>query len=201
MPVFGTVVDYINALAWPVVVFIVIVVFHGPISKILDRISQASQGSINIAGQVISWDGAIAQAAAGVEQVNKALPPPTRAVAQERTPADDRWDGITALVPTNPTAAILMAWMQVELALQDRAESFDVSSTGSIAGGRLMKVAQLPKDLFQSLGVLSNLRNAVAHGERNPDAAQAQSFVTVAKDLADAVERAPAPVPEPVPQP
>jgi hypothetical protein len=211
-----TVLAYINGLKWLVFVGVLVYWFRVPLAALLRRISSSEQASISGFGVTVSWEDDLKQAsdslgaghsaapagAAGATTPAKTVPAPEPAPAPEATvapasaatsangapAASEAWADIDELLASrNASAAVLMAWKRVEMAVKAHTGQPGLDASTPLTGRRLAEAAQLPRDLDQALQSLMRLRDTTAHTTNEPSGDQAETYVDLAKRFVDAV--------------
>jgi hypothetical protein len=194
--------NYINALKWPIVVAAALFYFRGPLLAILRNISESEKGSIRGPGGArIDWERRLEVAAAGVKvavadiRVEDKIE--TADEAKAEIESQDQWQLVYDLAGNNPSEAIQFAWVLIESALRDRLKRFGKTPRDDVSDAKSLVSIKLPLKLIQSIHEMDTLQQYAAAGDYVPDVGQAIGYAGVAKEAVAAIERAPGPEDEP----
>ena len=212
-----SVLDYINALKWPVVVAGFGIYLREPLRKLALRIANSPKGAITgPSGTGISWDDTVAAAEAAVAEQTPAtksiapppppVPAPSPAPAMPGEAADDDvlpaepkdvhthaaaaglWRRLASAGTSAPANAVSMAFSQVEDSLQQRARQAGIRAVGQQSAAALAESTGVPENLVRAISNLEQLDMAVYAGFA-PDWRRAREFIDAAQQL-DAAIRA-----------
>ena len=164
--------DLVSSLAWPVVIVGTAIVLRKPIGAIVrDRTVQSLE--LGPGGLKLSMvDRVLKDAAEAIE--------PAAATSQAGTAQVDR-EQLLRVVDVSPNAAVLDAFSRVERALstiveRDTGRRFSARSLAQMA----VEQRWLSDAVARSVDELSDLRNAVAHGDGAVTTQQALDYVNLA---------------------
>lgn len=189
---------YINAIKWPVVVVGGVYYFRASVTKVLERISSSSKGSISgPGGTSVSWDNTLKQVDAALDEAQKQAPPVLEAAQDDIGQPKDQperirtwvgqipyWPGLKDLAHVSPQSAVVLSFTQLELALREVAKQQDVGPRAERMGAiMLARQMELAPDIQQALRQLSELRNEVIHHNAEPDENMAADYVDSAERL------------------
>lgn len=161
----------VSSLAWPVAVVVLVLVFRGPIGRMVERLPKRLK-----AGPVeVEWPEVAAEA-----RVALATAPEVNAIS----PGGSLTERLAEVVEKEPAAAIMAAWSEVEKALRDRMGDIGLGQP-SIGGMMLARMAHergaISDSTLQALEGLSILRNLAAHRRvEEVDREKALDYLTLA---------------------
>lgn len=147
----------VNALAWPITVLVLALLFKSALSRVMERI-----GAIKWRDLVVEIDNALDKAE---EKADKLKLP---AIASPKKKLNEFKKEPTFWLAENfPHAAIMDAWRSVELKTIDVAKAQGIEFRGPIAGERVIKEL-IEKNLLDHTFLslyrdLRTIRNNVAH--------------------------------------
>jgi len=161
----------VSSLAWPVAVVVLVLVFRGPIGRMVERLpKRVKAGPVEVEWPELSTEARVALATA----------PEIRTIAAEGS-LTERFADMAA---KEPSAAVMAAWSEVERVLREKAGDLGVRQP-SIAGmmlARLVHERGLISDAsLQAIEGLAMLRNLAAHGRgEEVDREKALDYLTLA---------------------
>ena len=176
----------LDSLAWPLTSIICVLLLRPAIIKLLDRTSQLA---VEIGGQKASWKSLepLAKTVASITD-DKLVGGMDRADRIDVN--DDGWSRSLEEAAVEPVEAIVHAWRKLESAMENAADRVDPqvphgwpAVTMSLAGWDSWS------SLEPAVAELRRLRDATAAGVTTPDVADAVRYVTVARNLATAIDR------------
>jgi len=169
----ATLVGYV--LSWPVAVFAVALILRRQLSDLVGRVRH-----VEVGGQKIDFDATLGLA----EDLAAAS-----GVGDAETPVDP---AMAAAEPDlDPTSEILVAWRDVEEAVQGLSA---LHLTGAptrrprhaVAAAReLVNAGLVNSNYADAIAALANLRNEVAHARKLPTGEEAARFHATAKEIID----------------
>ncbi|WP_091093922.1 hypothetical protein [Nonomuraea wenchangensis] len=180
-----------HLLSWPVLALIAVFLFRKPLTDLIKRI-KTYEGL----GQTITFGEELAQLEQEAESLGE-----VPALGDGRTPeeADDEAEpvsGIPAeeraaidrfvmLAEQAPSAAIIDAWLKIELSLHRLVKLAGLPSDGrnrsaQAAARALVGADVLPRDILRQLDSFRSLRNRVAHGDHVPTPGEALAYADAA---------------------
>jgi hypothetical protein len=196
----------VGSLAIPVTVVVALLIFRGPLTELLGRIvsyeglGQRVNFGLKLAGAEKSVSKAVVQAqeTVGRTQVGSA--------ETERTPVDrslraitstalesqeiDLWNAglveLATLATSNPSFVVLRSWDDLETSLTSLVRSVFPSTRDFKAVSRLpdlVKEGYVDQSFVNAVRDLRGLRNNVAHGQHNPTAGEAVTYLESAREL------------------
>lgn len=196
----------LEGYAWPLVVLILALLFRKDLAKLVARINAAKLPG----GGELSFDKALREAEeVGTEErksdVPRALPPPPDEIEADESeavpgppPSVSRGDRLNqqelmALARTSPSATVVLAFKQVEHALQRVAQEEGLESRPYQLGrivDQLVQVGRIGRHDAALLHDLRQLRNAAAHHEAaDIDYGGAVRYVRLVDDLLQRLAR------------
>lgn len=189
MRIFNTVtwlnfiVQMTNALAWPVFVLLVMLVFRKQLVTAAQQLR-----SIRFPDGTEAKFGAQLKTA---EETSKDLEPASPEIASAN---DERLKKLLEMAEFSPTGAIVEAWKDVEFSARNYAEASEIpmKSNKDRPYFSLQKILEqnelLPKAEIQTFRQLRMLRNRAAHStDAEINAGQAAAYVRVSDRLVDAI--------------
>lgn len=201
MEVFNTVVSLIRGLAWPVVIVWVVLVFRKEIKGILaTRNARLKAGPFEVALEQARVEVEAATQVARLDSPEDAgqLPqptPPHASASDGFIVVDPR---LAALARTDPTAALLQGFGQLEAHLRGLlVEHRDADSVqmGLIGGIRLATSARtaelITAESYDAIQGLAVLRNLAAHGMETVDTEKALDFLRLLDGALYSLRRGP----------
>lgn len=189
-------VRFVDAVAWPLTVFVILVLFRKPIVRMFSRLVQLTYKDVSV-----SFGQELTAAEVQVKEiVSTAKHEPMTATPREdkRSAEPSRsHDIILRLLAISPRSAILMAWSEVELAIMAAGKQRGIDRTHSRKAVSEI-VAELVKQSYihdRFLGFythLYNMRNKAFHSDDNDlSLDEAARYTKIALDLIDKLESLP----------
>ncbi len=199
--------EYIKVFAWPTVVLTLGLVFRKQLVRLARNIDSVETpiGGVTFQRQA----EAVAEEAAEIEgEIAAEIGEPTRQTepSPEQSNADDATQNEPAIKPvrferefatllrvaqSDPTAAVLGAWRELEAALADVIPPSNVRYTPGAMIKRAEMQGALPGSLARVAGDLRALRNRVVHeGDVRLTPEGAASYVTATQSVIDALSLA-----------
>lgn len=145
----------VHALAWPIAVLLIVLIFRKKITELLsERMTRFKAGPLEV-----EWARQISETQAGLEEAG--APPPVTSDLMDPDMRD--------LAERSPAGAIVNAFAQIELALRRIARSWlpeeDADRLGGLRLARLLEQqGALPEETVRAVEGLTVLRNLSAHG-------------------------------------
>lgn len=145
----------VQALAWPVAVLLIVLIFRKKITELLsERMTRFKAGPLEV-----EWARQISETQAELEEAGAT--PPVTSDLMDPTMRD--------LAQRSPSAAIVEAFAQIESALRRVAKSWlpeeDTDRPGGLRLARLLeRRGALPEETVRAVEGLTVLRNLSAHG-------------------------------------
>ena len=187
------VVQLVQALAWPVVVLIIAVVFRGEFRGLIARLTKMKYKEIEAEfkeGLAATAEQAALQAPATISVEGATSPKALGYVT-----ANPRVQTLERIASVSPRAAVTEAWTMLETTMRDAV----VKRGGD--GRRMQSPLQLlaelrqtnsvPRATVNSIDTLRELRNKVVHAsEFTPDLGDALLYVHMATDAIEMIENA-----------
>ncbi|MGA7870168.1 MAG: hypothetical protein WCA22_04640 [Candidatus Binatus sp.] len=160
--------ESIKALAWPGGVVVVAVLFRKPLSELIDRIRRASWKDL-----ILDFDRELK----ATEPLAVGLPK----VAEPK-------GGLVQIASSNPVAAIIGAWSDIEKALLELAERRELHGVGNviaearpIAIARMLSLSEhLSDNDYRLFAQLRQLRNVAVHGASQITQKEAEEYISLA---------------------
>jgi hypothetical protein len=177
-----------HVFSWPVAVVVVGLALRKPLTELLPKLK-----SYEGLGQKLSFGDRLAETEESVEQAAESISQEADR-KQIETPAEgqedtDTFDALALLAANNPSYAIVLAFGQVERALNALYEA-----SLKTAEGPTPRNTNLQLKMLQQHGVineffvgatndLKELRDRIAHGQHNPTSGEAVTYVKTAQVL------------------
>jgi hypothetical protein len=138
-----------------------------------------------------SWDATLREVDAALEsrrgdttadpRPDSAAPPDGKHYPPNATPTEKGWIDIYELTKAMPSAAVLISFTQVEMALREHLRERGVEGDLNRMGvGMLLHRGSIDPDLAGAVRQLSTLRNEVAHLNAKPSSQEAEEYMTSA---------------------
>jgi hypothetical protein len=138
------------------------------------RFTQISAGGATLGG---GSDGGVPWTQ---DNLKKAEPPSS---GNAERPLDENWGRITQLIDNDSQAAVLIAYLQVETALRNRAAQVGVSDPYTVPVPSLANELSMSRQLRARVRQQGLLRNEVAHRDYKPEVDEARQYVDSAHAL------------------
>jgi len=146
----------VKALAWPLTVFLVALVFRHEMRGILKRLSRVKYGDLEA-----HFEKDLEKAERNATQIQI----PFDRTLEATKPTE--YERMIQLIEISPCAAIMEAWREIELAASRAIQAADIKVKRKIIGTpevwELLHLGLLSKDMFMLYSDLRHLRNKVAH--------------------------------------
>ena len=196
----------VGSLAIPVTVLVALLIFRAPLAELLGRIvsyeglGQKVNFGQKLAGVEKSVSKAVAQAQETVERTQ-----PGGTDAEQPLVAHGKWVdksteknpqdidlqragfiGLAALAPSNPSFVVIRAWDDLETALRKTVEivfpdTKEVNPLHRLPD--LIREGHVDESFVNAVLELRDLRNNVAHGQHNPTAGEAVTYLESTQEL------------------
>jgi hypothetical protein len=210
------VLQYIQALKWPVVVGGGIFLERRALRGFLERFRMPQEGSVKFLGVgEANWKNSVLDVAEKIEEVVAATAsdntnepiqkgePVAMADGASSVAGEDifqtnvrrylststQWDAIDRLVVTDPTGAVISAWEKLEERIMGKAY-IEKANVSQRERRNIVLVASrlgLPRDVVSIVQELRTLRNQVAHGQQRLSSEDALEYVQTVKRVADQI--------------
>lgn len=171
----------VQALAWPIAVLLIVLIFRKKISELLsERMTRFKAGPLEV-----EWARQISETQAELEEAG-ATPPVTN------SPMDPT---MRDLAERSPAAAIVEAFGHIELALRHIARSWlPEEDTDRLGGLRLARLLEqhgaLTEEIVRAVEGLTVLRNLSAHGRASDlTAERAVDYLALAQAVLFAIDQ------------
>lgn len=150
-----------NALAWPIALIVIALIFKRPIVEILQKVRKLSYGETSIELDIEKAE----------EQLKEAIPDPVQPEASPEI--EQRFD---RLVKISPAAAITDAWKSIETELRRISDWLGYDQKRPVRTlsvlARLVQRNLLSAEIAETVNELRNIRNSAAHSDDiSPDLA------------------------------
>jgi hypothetical protein len=156
MPWTEFVLGLIKALAWPLTVFLIALIFRRELRGIVRRLNRLKYGD---------WEAHFERELERAERNASQIQIPYNRTLEATKPTD--YERMIRLTEISPSAAILEAWKEIELALSQVIQAKRIEVKHKIIGTpevyELVHQGLLPKDMLLVYSDLKQLRNRVAH--------------------------------------
>ena len=189
----------VSSLAWPTLVLAVVLILRKAIADLVGRVVEAEAFGVKAKFDPKRAAPSVALAKAEAEASSAASTSARAGVAEARGQA---WDAtvrvreslasnLAALARKDPSAAVLLAYAEIEKALRQRMTDAKVAGVEKLSNDKLVEVA-LRKGVisFQTADAIRGvlvLRNLAAHGG-DVDAAKALDYLALADAVIFAIE-------------
>jgi len=142
----------IGSLAWPAAVVFIAFLLKGPLSKLIPRVRGLKYGDLHV------------DIAEQLEEVKEQV---TAAGEAQDAEVKDPSIGFRSLAEADPRAAILSAWIPVEVELNELAKKGGVELVPGMSTHKLLipleKQGLLNRSLIEKIAKLRHIRNAALH--------------------------------------
>jgi uncharacterized protein YutE (UPF0331/DUF86 family) len=176
-----------HLLSWPVFAVVAVVLFRPQIRSLIVQVR-----SYEGLGQKLTFGDELAQAEEDVEELAA-----SRAVESAQQAGDETqetWRSYADLAERAPSAAILMAWAEVEKAANSLVDRYGLQDQGRRprTTGELFRLLIdrriVPGSMLRAFDRLRALRNQVAHGMHEPTAGEALTYIETARSVTDVLQ-------------
>lgn len=177
----------VDSLAWPLAIVWLGYVFRSEIRALLGRVSQLKYKDL---------EAQFEKELSAVEaDAREALPVTQQRALDDEAPTypppyDERYSQLLRIAEASPRAALLEAWFEVEAAVAEAAERFQIPVFKGYRPSRknvidLIKTGRYDKSVLQVFEDMRQLRNEAAHvPEFQPTGRQIRRYIEVVIDLA-----------------
>lgn len=154
--------DLVGSLAWPVVVIILVVLLRKEINELLATLTRLKIKDVEMDFQRLTKSAG---------KLPPSLPSPDL-TATDRAIYESLEDQILKVSESAPSAAILLAWASVEIAMSSAVARMAISPEPPEYRSavhnleQLQRFAGLPQEVVNTISEMRTLRNKVAHDER-----------------------------------
>lgn len=177
-----------DIVSWPVVMLIISIIFRNSFGKLISRIA-----NVKIGDKEVSFLEDIEKVESRIQKVEL-----SRDDSSVEVGTDTRDNKMERLIGLNPSAAIIVSWIEFESRLQDVYNSlFQIESTDKEKSSRntyfrsagmilrdLYLSEKIDKDIYASAQEMRDLRNKIIHAQSdNITEEVAESFVTTINKL------------------
>lgn len=196
-----------QVLSWPVLALVAVLVFRKPIAALLERMK-----SYEGLGQKFTFGEQLAKVEEEVDSIALTQPeiqpssePSADGQGESESPIEEKRElgSLVLVAQTAPSAAIMQAWLNIEIAVRRLASIEEVRSKlrgpqpsddfRVISLVRLLELFTrkgiLPYGALSALNDLRQLRNRVAHGSHEPTVGEAITYVETAHELSEFLNR------------
>lgn len=177
-----------DIVSWPVVMLIISIIFRNSFGKLISRIA-----NVKIGDKEVSFLEDIEKVESRIQKVEL-----SRDDSNVEVETDTRDNKMERLIGLNPSAAIIVSWIEFESRLQDVYNSlFQIESTDKEKNSRntyfrsagmilrdLYLSEKIDKNIYESAQEMRDLRNKIIHAQSdNITEEVAESFVTTINKL------------------
>lgn len=177
-----------DIVSWPVVMLIISIIFRNSFGKLISRIA-----NVKIGDKEVNFLEDIEKVESRIQKVEL-----SRDDSNVEVETDTRDNKMERLIGLNPSAAIIVSWIEFESRLQDVYNSlFQIESTDKEKSSRntyfrsagmilrdLYLSNKIDKDIYASAQEMRDLRNKIIHAQSdNITEEVAESFVTTINKL------------------
>ena len=177
-----------DIVSWPVVMLIISIIFRNSFGKLISRIA-----NVKIGDKEVSFLEDIEKVESRIQKVEL-----SRDDSNVEVETDTRDNKMERLIGLNPSAAIIVSWIEFESRLQDVYNSlFQIESTDKEKDSRntyfrsagmilrdLYLSEKIDKNIYESAQEMRDLRNKIIHAQSdNITEEVAESFVTTINKL------------------
>jgi len=182
--------EVLRILAWPITILVVVVVLKRPITTLIREVIRVKWKDLEI-----EFERDIKQVAKDADLV---LPPPPLEIGvtdqiSVGTKADatvsEETTKVAGMAELYPPAAILEAWLDLEVVLRHTAARHSIETTDRkptlLLARELLDLGKLDKETFRIFEKLRDLRNKVVHARvTDVSTSQALEFYSISRRLA-----------------
>jgi len=173
----------IDSVIWPAVVLLLLLMFRRQVVKIADAFAQrmSSLRRVKLPWGEAEWsDSALEDVAETVDSTSSG----------NSSGAEDAEATQIAikLATVSPSAGVIAAFIEVELAAGRYLEALDIPQSHSPIAA-LRRAPGVPEDVKRIVRQLASLRNAAAHGKSDIELESALEYIRVATDFAQVLGR------------
>src|SRR5216683_6249720 len=163
----------ISSLSWPVAIVLIILILRKPLSQIILSLQKLSYKELQLdfSQEVSKLVSAADRAKIPTVTIENGSRSRERIFTPSRSLDGNFDDQVTSLAKTAPTAAIVMAWSQVEAEIQSAINRLAISPDNPLYNSWLRNIRLLRENNYidehteKILEGLRVLRNKVVHGE------------------------------------
>jgi hypothetical protein len=158
----NTLVQLVSAIAWPLTVIIVALMFRQEIRKIASRISTLSYGDMKAEFEkdLDKLEKDVKELSVKETSINIKHP-------KNDTVTLDSYERLSRIAEISPRAAIMEAWRDIEVTTKQVTDAYGISSQGQIVGVRaineLVQKHLLPQSVISVYEQMRRLRSRAAH--------------------------------------
>ena len=184
------VVQLIQALAWPITVLILVLLFRGEIRNIFARISafHYKDFKAEFARELHAAEGEIQELLTEATSPENSATRDGSASFSSVREGEERYESLMRIAELSPQAAIMEAWREIELTIKTIANRWGLSKPGHMPGERdikyLVDKGLLPRG---ALGVYQRLRRLRTKAAHAPNLAveveEAQNYIEAAREF------------------
>ena len=181
-------VELVKALAWPITILVIVLLFKRELSLLQGRLSEFRYG--NFAAKFAEQLDKVEEDASRSVVQTRELPPPSESRAEQQNAIRDE---ILRIATVSPRAAVSEAWRHLELAMDSAAQSLGFDQRGAVSRPRLIRLLAeqglLDTEAVQLYESLRRMRNEAVH-RREFDGSQPEAvrYADVALSLASHIE-------------
>src|SRR5271157_1019718 len=183
MDVSKLILDFIAAIAWPIVVVLIAIVFKDELKKLIHRLShiKGKDWELSFNKELKEAEETASEVMqTSTEKLNEIPDPKANISLYER---------LIDLSAISPEAAVMESWRNLELSVFDAAKSLDIDTstirTGSSIIPMLIDLKKTDKSIYNLYNRLRIMRNNIAHNhDTEIDAKGASKYVDLALRLA-----------------
>lgn len=171
-----------KALAWPLTIYFVALIFRRELRQIMRRLNRVKYGD---------WEAYFERELERAEESASGLVILDNHDLAATKPAD--YHRIMSLVEISPDAAIMEAWKEIELSLAKAVQAAGIDIKHKFSGvpevSELVRRGLLPKDMLLLYSNLKHLRNRAAHAPSfELDRSAAVRYIELASKLVAKVD-------------
>jgi hypothetical protein len=155
-------VQLVSALAWPVTVIIIALLFRHEVRHTASRLSSLSYKSLKA-----DFEQDLSNLEKDVKELAPKEPVAKANRIEEDKDAVNSYERLKRIADISPRAAIMEAWRDIEVTTKKVADAYGVSTQGQIAGVRaineLVQLHLLPDSVTSVYEQMRRLRSRAAH--------------------------------------
>jgi hypothetical protein len=179
--------NMIRALAWPLIVLVIIIIIRKPLFRLIPLVRELKYKDLNI-----KFGEELEKLSDQADEANLPSSLQSEEMIIEFTPEAGYWESIEKISDISPRAAIVEAWRRVEWILNDyfRKNNIEPPSSYQAKLRILREQKDLPTSFFSLFDKLRILRNKAVHArDIDIDSQNAIEFAQLADRIVKALEK------------
>jgi hypothetical protein len=183
MDVSKLILDFIAAIAWPIVVVFIALVFKDELRKLIHRLS-------HIKGKdwELSFNKELKEAEETASEVIQTSPEKLSQIPDPKANTS-LYDRLIDLSTISPAAAVMVSWRDLELSVRNAAKSLQIDTSTVRTGSKIIQMLRdldkTDRSIYNLYNRLRIMRNGIAHDDNaDIDSKGASKYVDLALRLA-----------------